>query len=274
MAPGVAVPPGVEVPPGTVVSPGTIIPPGWTPEDPAPPGMITPPVVPPSIPGTGPAPPTYVAPWEPGPPRPTGGIVAAPGETEITVYGSSADGYLQSQEATWDLARNNPTGPFVDWWSQYATLTMQGRLQVGSYWVSRAFLYFDLSAIPSGSSIVSAVVTVIGYFNALTEVSIQEGTQGASLTTADFNAYSGAAFSALTWRKVISPNIFPNKFDLNAAGKTYVRSKFGSTAKFCLREYTKDYLNVTPTDAGAGNGMWFQDSTGASRRPRITVIYK
>lgn len=219
-------------------------------------------------------PPLYSSPWEPGPPKPQGGIIPGAGETLVTATGSTADGRIYSQEATWDAARNNPTTLVTLTTDIVSNMAMQARFQIGSYWVGRSFLYFDLSAIPSGRPIVSATVGVVGYLNALTQVSIQEGTQADTLTNADFNAFSGTAFSILTWQKYAAPNFNTNLFELDSAGKTYVRSKFGSTAKFCLREYTKDYLDVEPTGPGAANGMYYANYFDADYRPYISIIHK
>jgi len=62
VAPDVIIPPGVILPPGAVFPPGSVIPPGWTPEDPMPPGVLPPPILPAAAAITGPAPPNYVAP--------------------------------------------------------------------------------------------------------------------------------------------------------------------------------------------------------------------
>jgi len=65
--PDVLLPPGVIFPPGTIIPPDVSFPPGWTPGDPTPEGVIIPPDVSPTPPESGPTPPLYVQPWEPGP---------------------------------------------------------------------------------------------------------------------------------------------------------------------------------------------------------------
>ena len=245
-----------------------------------PPGMEVPPIIdnlpelPKGVAGTGPDPPLYVSPWGPGPPRPSGGVGAPAVEVKVTVTGSTSDGYIRSQEATWAQARNTPTNPFRDNWSSIYGLSMQGRLQIGNYWVARAFLYFDLSTLPTGKTIVSATVGVIGYSSALTQVTIQKGTQSDPLTAADFNSFSGSYFSMLTWQKLAGANLNTNLLELDGPGKSYIRQKLGTTAKFCLREYTKDYLDVAPTSPGAANGMYFANHPTATLKPYITIVYK
>ena len=61
--------PAEPLPPGAVIPPDTVFPPDWTPEKPSPPGIIIPPGYGHIAPPDNPTPPTYMAPWEPGPAR-------------------------------------------------------------------------------------------------------------------------------------------------------------------------------------------------------------
>jgi hypothetical protein len=55
----------------------------------------------------------------------------------------------------------------------------------------RAFFEFDTSSIPDGDIIDSASVRIYGLTNADTDVCIQKGTQGSTLSTADYDAFTG-----------------------------------------------------------------------------------
>ena len=56
----------------------------------------------------------------------------------------------------------------------------------------------------------------------------------------------------------VQANVFTDPWDctlfdnpwlvLNEDGLDYVKSKFGGDAKFCIRDYTKDYLDSAPFD--------------------------
>lgn len=59
--------PADPLPPGVILPPGIPLPPDWTPEDPLPPGTTLLPALPPGVEETGPTPPLYIAPGEPGP---------------------------------------------------------------------------------------------------------------------------------------------------------------------------------------------------------------
>jgi len=232
-------------------------------------------LIPPIIdPDDNPIPPIYIPPWTPGPIGGIGGISPPGQEIEITITASTADGYIYSDELTWTAARNNPALPGISITRTRHNLAMSGYKQIGRYYVRRSFLYFDLSSLPTGKKIVNAIVGVVGYSNALTQVSIQKGTQGEPLETSDWNAFSGSPFSILTWQKYVDPDLNTNLFELDGPGRSYIRQKLGTTAKFCMREYTKDYLNVEPTSSPFMNGMHYANNATAALRPYITIIYK
>lgn len=71
ISPGTVFPPGWTpgdpLPEGVTLDPGAQFPEGWTPPDPAPDGLYPTPSIPPEAMASGPAPPAYAAPWEPGP---------------------------------------------------------------------------------------------------------------------------------------------------------------------------------------------------------------
>ena len=296
IAPGVDIPPGVTIPDGAVVAPGAVVPPDWTAPDPDPGPIVVDPAAPsppdvapspwitwsmfppivlePALQDTGPVPPLYVAPWEPGPPTPPGIHIPAAGETQLTIIGSTSDGLLGTNDLVWATARDTPGSVSKNDFLGYATVTMQGRLQLGSYWCGKAFLYFDLSSIPAGSRCVNVVVAVIGYLQAMTQVCIQEGTQDTPLVGGNWHAHTGPRFATITWQSYSDPDLNTNLFDLDAAGRAYVEGQLGGTAKFCLREYTKEFLNITPTGPEAGNGMYFANHGVEKFRPYIVVTYK
>ena len=79
----------------------------------------------------------------------------------------------------------------------------------------------------------------------ISEISIQQGTQGDTLDTTHFDAFTGN-FASVDW--LDDTGIV--EVELNASGIAYVNSVLGSTAKFCIRETPHDYDNFAP-DADA-----------------------
>ncbi len=181
----------------------------------------------------------------------------------------SSGGYIYTT-GTWDQARNtggNAIANTVDTEKDDAISS----LYIANYRMWRSFLYFDLSTLPVGATIVSAVVDVRGYLDANSQVCIQQGTQtgtdNSGLIAGDWNAFTGIYFSVVDWALTANPR---NNFELDAAGMAYVLSVAGSIAKFCLREYASDYSDVEPTDGASSNGMYF----GAGNTPSITIEYR
>jgi hypothetical protein len=75
-------------------------------------------------------------------------------------------------------------------------------------------------------------------------LSLSEGLQFLPLDVSDYNNFTATLLSD----DFPDADLFSNKiFTLNALGLAYIDSKIGGTAKFCLREYTKDYLGIEPT---------------------------
>ena len=142
--------------------------------------------------------------------------------------------------------------------------------------VSRVFLYFDLSVIPAGKTCVSATITLGGTATCGSQATIQEGTQGNPVILADFSAFTGAIFSKRPWIVSGAGGTNLNEFAMNTLGRTYLQSVFGATAKFCVREYEHDYLDVEPGgNTGYPLGIWFAENTEfPALSPKITVAYK
>ncbi|MBA7493989.1 hypothetical protein ES702_04555 [subsurface metagenome] len=267
-------PPGVEMPPGVVVGPGGEVPPGWTPGDPLPPGAIPVATAPPGVDDSGPAPPTYTDVWGPGPVHivsPSAGVV----EATTTLPGDPADGVVLNYGNDWDTVRN--TGPGLGYYDDEES-NLEAVLAAGwyTYYIQRAFLYFDLSSILATATCIAASVDVAGYTNAQSDVAILKGTQDDTLGNSDYMAFYGDYFDKITWQLTSNPPADFNTFTLDAAGITHVESMFGQTAKFCLREFDHDYDNATPGWTGGWfrSGACFADHSTPAYKPRINITYE
>lgn len=289
-SPGDPVPAGITVPTGTVfppgwspgdpepdgvtLDPGSAFPPDWTPPDPVPDGLYPTPQVPPETVATGPAPPTYVAPAISEPTAQVGRISLPTGATLLTLTSSIKDGTITASDATWATVRDNQGNAYAWDTTETESQAMTSRLYNAKYYIRRSFLYFDLSSIPTGSTILSVTIGVVGYYYAHTDVAIQEGTQHDTLEDADWLAFTGTYFAKLTWQKRDLPTLNTNLFVLNAAGIQYVEDQIGNTAKFCLRAYDYDYLDVAPPDTDRKNGCCFADYPGTTYDPHIIIEYE
>ena len=175
-----------------------------------------------------------------------------PAPTVTTILSGPADGRIKGQDSSsWNTARNFSPGSLADdtvkpwitafYWSPY-------------YGVYRTFLFFDLTGILPGveaSEIWELELFYYGQFttNQTRSVCVQESTANIPLTTNQFNAFTGPLFN----ENPVASKSGGRSLWLNDAGKAYVANLLGSgVAKFCLRNYTQDYLDVVPT----GNGLF------------------
>ena len=272
--PGVDFPTWYIPPPGMTFPPGFVFPPGWQPGDPWPPDYPLPPIVPPPPGNTGPNPPGYISPWEPGPSI-VPGRSPAPGELiTIRLFCSLSNGYVVSRADSWLNARNGNDylNAVSDEFSDGSA--MSAFFEASKYYVKRAFLYFDLSGIPAGSSIKSAILGVVGRDNAESTVRVYEGTQEDPLVSTDFDAYTGYPFASQIWEKYSAPDLNTNEMTLSSGARTYIQSVIGSTAKFCLREDTKDRANVAPVDVHPLNGITWAKWPDTDLDPYLELIYR
>lgn len=180
--------------------------------------------------------------------------VADPNIMEF-IAGKTADGRITSYQfgGLWSTVRNAVSGTSTS--NSDLTYTgMTATHEPGDEWnVIRSFMYFDLN-IPAGKRIVAAELRVHGGVADSTGVSLQQGTQEDPLTVADFDAFTGPLFDFIaSWDMDIWQT-----FTLSGAGVAYLNQVSGA-AKFCLREYDHDYLDVAPNLTNYYNGLYFQE---------------
>lgn len=132
--------------------------------------------------------------------------------------------------------------------------------------LSRSFFYFDTSSIADTNEISAAVFSLYGVTNYDSTVSVQQGTQAATITTADYDSFAGSLYGTVAW--AVSTY---NDISLNAQGLADI-NKLGET-KYCAREYTYDYLNSDPGDAKHANGCYFANQSGTANDPKLVVTH-
>lgn len=207
---------------------------------------------------------THIQPAGPGPPRSP--VIPPPSEKTYTTYSGAGDGYVRRIiQDTWPLARDSAAGTGGSSTGQYRDNGICSYIHVGKYYVYRSWFDFDLSSIPPGASISSAVLTLTRYGVQVAEVIIQEGTHTLPLDINDFQAFTGLYFSKST---MLSGQV---DFTFNSLGITYLESLLGSTAHLCAREYDSDYLDDAPTDYSRITGLYFRESTTEANRPILTI---
>ena len=170
----------------------------------------------------------------------------------------------------WSLLITSPTGTYLGPSGPYRYNVAGWRQYFTDYELNRAYIAFDLSAIPPSAGIKSCVVRVYPYENAEGNVSIVQGTWVDPLSLADWDAFTGSPFSTITWALDAY-----NDFTLNSAGRNFIKSKFGSRAAFCLREYDHDVMAIDPgwPPGSLENGMRFSETDFDYHKPKIRIIY-
>ena len=193
----------------------------------------------------------------------------------MEIQGSTLDRWIRNTQGFWGNARNDLSGTHIS-----ATDTEKSTAMHAAYWppeisVSRVFLYFDLSSIPAGADCLSAKITLGGLNTCGSYAVIQQGEQEAPVTVGDFSKFTGPIFTSAMWVVSGAGGTNLNAFALSEEGRTYLKSVFGSTAKFCVREYNHDYLDVEPEmNTGYNLGIYFTETADQALRPKITVKYK
>ena len=185
-----------------------------------------------------------------------------------TTYGKSI---YNTGTGTWSSIRDAVSGiltsdhkPFVDFLA-------------AKYWVSRMFLQFDLSDIPSGAEIISAILEIEqDAFYGTANINVIRGTFGnTGILESDFDS--------LVWGDIFfnSQITFTNcvntirKWTATGAQLNLIDNYFGTYLKFVLIEYAHDFLDSAPTDKEGYEFFYSGEClTGCICLPQLTIIYK
>lgn len=184
-------------------------------------------------------------------------------------YGETTDGVVEAIGATFNLTHAKTTANNVYTSNATDSVSVWNWYQVNNFWyIDRAFFMFDTDGV-SGTT--SCKLHIHGSTNAFSRsgVSVQQGTQADTLTTADFQEFSGTCFDYVpdgSWDQADY-----NTFTLNASGIAAI-NETGLT-KLCVREYGHDYLDSAPSIASWQNhAMYFTDETGTVKDPYLEII--
>lgn len=187
-------------------------------------------------------------------------------------YSSTADGCVTHTGTVWSTVRDATNGSSVSDTSQWGIFT-ESSYSDPTYTVSRAFFYFDTSSIGSGDIVISATLEFHGVTYLSGSVTPYLGTQAGSLTTEDFNSFSGNPLSAdyydcYYWTVGLSGRY--NDFTFNQTGLDAI-NKTGVT-KICLINYNHDALDSAPTIVKQIGGS-YQEAPTEGNRPYLTVVH-
>lgn len=174
---------------------------------------------------------------------------------------SASDGRVYNYHTTWSTCRGATTGTSVS--SSDTSYAMESSWDNTYYRIARGFFYFDTSSIPDNAVITAVVLSVYGGTYYDSNICAQKGTQAGTLTTADFDSFTGSLYGYVTWEA----NQY-NNITFNTQGRSDI-DKAGVT-KICIREYSHDYLNSQPSGYNRDT-IYFNES---SYPPILIVAWK
>ena len=177
------------------------------------------------------------------------------------IYSETSDGFVYYANSNWDTCHDAATGTVVDDSATASSGAMLTQLASGTYKIRRSFYYFNTDGITE--SILRCSLHIRGVTNADSSVEAQAGTQADTLTTADFDSFSGSEFGHVAW----IDNGY-NVVTFNSAGRDHINP--AGITKICCREYTFDYLDDVPGVDGL-NGACYSDYTGTARDPYLKI---
>jgi len=182
----------------------------------------------------------------------------------IKLYNSSTSGYVRNTSLTsWSDTRDAITGNNSGTDAQSLPVAAY---RDTFYQIFRSFFYFDTSEIPDTATITSAKLYMYAVFTGGTAISVCEGTQSDTLANEDFDSYSGSEYGHITTNTSAYVAL-----SFNAQGISDI-NKSGVT-KLCLRDYTYDYLNATPT-GGDQYSIYTAQYSDESKRMYLEIEYE
>ena len=184
------------------------------------------------------------------------------------VYSTTADGTVGYSNADWTTTRSAATGSSITKGISADVFSMCALISMGTYYIYRSFFIFPVDGF--SGSVDSATIGIYGFSTGYeSDVSIQLGTQAASLTTDDFDSFSGDLYDYVASWNGAGYNVF----DLNAQGIADLESVINSgDFKVCAREYSHDYLNSTPT-VQHRNGCYYADYANTDHDPYLEITW-
>jgi hypothetical protein len=193
----------------------------------------------------------------------------------LTVYSGAADGWITSFNTAWATCRDAVTGTSVDHTTSndYRACRVW-KISDANFYINRVFYPFDVATagLPAGCTITALTLNVRGDGAKTEQATVVESTQASAtdLAVEDFDACGTTEFVTHldTWADAY------NTFTFNAAGLTYANANKAGWMKFCMREYSYDFLNSAPGDTNDHQvGACFSEMGGTGYDPYIVITY-
>lgn len=184
-----------------------------------------------------------------------------------TYYSTTADGYVLYTNSAWATCRSAATGSEANSTATSYTQGISGAYVSKNYSICRSFFSFNTSTISIYSWIQAVQLGIRGLGSGYTANSVccMKGTQATTLTTADFDSFSGSEYAYVSSWSTTGYNVFTFNnqgiSDLNRTG----------TTKICARERAHDYNNSTPTTTDGIDGLYYSENPAENNDPYLLV---
>jgi len=184
------------------------------------------------------------------------------------------NGDVYDLDSNWNTVRDSADGNGVDTTGSFSVwVDYTG----GSYYIYRGFMRFDLRAIYSEATCVDAGlgIDITTTYGDESEVVGLVGTQGDTLTTADFDAF-GATFDVYVMNNWVDTPESPfDDFDVallsnDADQKQRIADAFGGYLYIAFVNTFYDQLDDAPSDK---NGIEIYRSGGADNQPGLRIEF-
>jgi hypothetical protein len=195
-------------------------------------------------------------------------VPAVKASTTLTYSTSSSDGHIEKFDGDYYIAHHSVEGVVSD---TASTIRVGQAKQGATYFVDRAFLFFDTSSLPNEATIDSAILSVYvtdDYSTTDFNVTIQTGDPTDPLTSYDYRYiyYSGAGGTRST-SDGLSEDAYWN-ITLSEDGEDWI--SLTSDTAFCLRSQEDiDYSEPSDSELIA----FASSEAGASYTAKLYVTY-
>lgn len=181
-----------------------------------------------------------------------------------TYYGDTADGTIYNRDASWSTARSTISDSTVATDADVGLVHASWSDFIEAFMVYRIYLYFDTSGIGSGYDVVACNLYLYAdNTGGDTGLGVFEGSQGASLSASDFNAFGSASIGSVS---SLSRGGY-NSVELSSAGCAAINT--AGTSRLVLRHS----MDATDQEPESNNNfrIHLADFHSSIRRPYLDI---
>lgn len=195
---------------------------------------------------------------------------------EMLFIGSESNRTIEGNHAIWDTCHDAASGNLGAWHDDPWYRIIAGAQLTATYWIQRAFLFFDTSGLPSGAKIVGARLSLYTIGADCTSaidyphLCITQGVQDDPVVSANYGdqlPYTSIG-GQVDLRDLVADQY--NEIVFNDSGLAWI-NKTGTT-KLCIRQQM-DIIDHAPP-LGSNQSWWYSAQKGTGYKAKLTVLYR